>query len=470
MKGPEMTERSAPAWLLVAALALLLATIGVAVASEGAGAAICTKNCPPLEEEPSETPDSEPEPTSGPYTYSVLLINVGWGNGTAKGDAPLKESLLPEYTSYLSGHMNEWFAQSVPPGRKERGWVIRSGGSHQIPRPTLPADPSKCTDAQKSIFFQSMVTSARRSAEIVGLSPSRYDLVAVTTSTHMCGMGGRRGGSNIWISRPIDAMHEIGHYLGLTHAEALLCEDESHQQVTLSNNCKEIEYRDFSDAMGEKNTFSYNAIHTNQLGWLNGQFIDLKAPETGAFAIKPLTAVPHGIRAIRLQDGPTRLWIEYRRPVGIDEPKFAGQNPFIEWGVLIHREVTIDGKTVSQLLDMTPGDEGDFNNGALEGTWANPLGETTITVDTAGPDAAIVTIGNQRTNRVPSIVGFTPARAAEVLGQAGLASGGWEGTVDLYCGALGLVLNQYPYAGEMVRPGTPVRFWVGEEDPQQGCL
>jgi hypothetical protein len=42
--------------------------------------------------------------------------------------------------------------------------------------------------------------------------------------------------------------------------------------------------------------------------------------------------------------------------------------------------------------------------------------------------------------------------------------------VDLYCGSLGLVLNQYPYAAEMVRPGTPVRFWVGEQDPQQGCL
>jgi hypothetical protein len=416
MKRFEMTARFAPPWVLLAALALLLATIGAAaVSSERAGAAICTKNCPPLEEEPSETPDSDPEPTSGPYTYSVLLINVGWGNGTAKGDSPLKESLLPKYVSYLSDHMNEWFAQSAPPGRKERGWVIRSGGSYEILRPPLPADPSHCTKTQLSLFRQGMVDSAKRQAESQGLSPDRYDLVAVDTSEPMCGYGGSQSGSSIWISQPEHAMHEIGHYLGLTHAEALLCEDESHQQVTLSNSCEEIEYGDLSDTMGKLNTFSYNAIHSNQLGWLNGQFIDLKAPETGTFVISPFTSIPHGTRAIRLQDGPTRLWVEYRRPVGIDEPKFAGQNPFVEWGVLIHREVTIDGKTVSQLLDMTPGDEGDFNNGALEGTWANPLGETTITVDTAGPDAAIVTIGNQRTNPVPSVVGLTPARAAEVL-------------------------------------------------------
>jgi PASTA domain len=465
-----MTARSAPAWVLVATLALLLAATGASVASEQAGAAICTKNCPPAEEEPSETPESDPEPTPGPYTYSVLLINGGWGNGTANGDAPLKPSLLPEYVSYLGEHMNEWFAQSVPPGRKERGWVIRSGGSYTIPRPTLPADPSHCTDDQLNLFFQSLNASARRSAESAGLSPGRYDLVVVDTSKAVCGHGGKAGGSSIWISRPTYAMREIGRYFGLTPAEGLTCTNASGQPVTLSNQCKEVDHRDPYDTMGYENTLSYDAIHTNQLGWLGGQFIDLRAPETGTFTLRPFTAVPHGTRAIRLQDGPTRLWVEYRRPVGIDDPQFMGQNFPAEWGVVVHREVSIDGKTVSQLLDMTPGDEGDFNSSPLEGTWANPLGETTITVDTTGPNAAIVTIGNQRTNRVPSIVGFTPTRAEEVLRQAGLVSGGWEGKPDIYCASLGLVMGQFPYAGEMVRPGTPIRFTVGEEDAQQGCL
>ena len=466
-----MTERFKFMLPALAAAALLLLTVGVASSPEQAGAAICTKNCPPLEEEaPEESPDPDPEPTAGPYTYSVLLINVGWGNGTTEGDAPLKPSLLPEYASYLSDHMNEWFAKSAPEGRKERGWVIRSGGSYGIPRPILPADPSHCTDDQLNLFFQSLNVSARRSAESAGLSPGRYDLVVVDTSKAVCGHRGKAGGSGIWISRPTSAMHEIGHYLGLTDAEGLKCTDASDQTVTLSGKCREIPYKDPYDTMGDENTLSYNAIHTNQLGWLGGQFIDLRAPETGTFTLRPFTAVPHGTRAIRLQDGPTRLWIEYRQPVGIDDPLFMGQNFPAEWGVLVHREVSIDGKPVSQLLDMTPADEGEFINAPLKGTWANPLGETTITVDSAGPYGAIVTIGNQRTNRVPNIVGFTPARAAEVLEQAGLISGGWEGKPDLYCSSLGLVMQQFPYAGEMVRPGTPIRFTVGEEDPQQGCL
>ncbi len=67
---------------------------------------------------------------------------------------------------------------------------------------------------------------------------------------------------------------------------------------------------------------SFNAIFAKQLGWLNGQFIDMRAPATGMRLIKPFIGSGFsGQRAIRLQDGPTTLWIEYRRPIGIDGPE-----------------------------------------------------------------------------------------------------------------------------------------------------
>jgi hypothetical protein len=248
--------------------------------------------------------------------------------------------------------------------------------------------------------------------------------------------------------------------------------------VPLSNDCKEFEYGDFFDAMGGGPSYIYNAIHSKQLGWLEGQFFDVKAPEPRTWSLRPFTDVGSPGRALRLKDGPTTLWIEYRLPSYVEDLSF---NFVSGWsfrlgtsGVVIHREVVRDGETFSQLLDMTP-EEKDARailNPALPvgTTWENPLGDVTIKVTRVDEFGAQIVIGRQRTNQVPNIVGLTPARAGEVLAQAGLVSGGWEGKPDPSCASLGLVMGQFPYAGEMVRAGTPVKFTVGEKDAQQGCL
>jgi hypothetical protein len=463
-----MTERSTPMWLVVAALMVLLATIGASLASEQTQAAICTKNCPPPDEETEESPGPGPIDDPGPDHYSVLVVNVGWGNGSTAGDSPLNPNLLPEYVSYLSGHMNEWFAQSAPTGSAEQRWAISSAGSYSISRPTLPAEPRACSQRQRNLFDASLIDLVHRKLEQQGIGFAKYNLVVISTSKENCGVGGARSGNHIWISRPQYAMHEVGHYLGLTHAEALYCEDGSHQQVTLGDNCEQIAYRDLYDTMGEANTFSYNAIHSNQLGWLSGQFIDLKAPETGTFTISPLTALPHGTRAIRLQDGATRLWIEYRRPVGIDDPLFARQNPYGDWGVFVHREVSIDGETVSQLLDMTPGDDGDFNNARLLGTWANPLGEMTITVNSTTSSGATITISSRR-RTVPDLRGLTSTQAEARLAAAGLTGTGWGGIADPTCTLIGLVAAQSPSPGSRILPENPVTVAIGQRDPNSHC-
>jgi hypothetical protein len=480
-----MTERAKFMLSALAAITLLLISVGVAASAERAGAAICTKNCPPPEEEaPEESPNPDPQPTPGSGKHSVLVVNVGWGDGPSDWDTPLVPEDLDRYFTYFNEHVNEWFAQVGSSGAFP-GFSVRGGGSYRIPQPTLPSDPSKCSDDQEDNFIDSLTHFTTEALRRHGIDPDDPDLLVIAWNRGgrplLCGRAGwdQEASDTILLPTPASAIHELGHYFGLGHAKALFCKN-GDEPVPLSGDCEEWEYEDHYDAMGNEFTHSYNAIHSKQLGWLNGQFIDLKAPATGVFTINPFTAMPHGTRAIRLQDGSTRLWIEYRQPVGVDSPGFT-QRPLLyelsRGGVMIHREVVRDrlfgdDEVVSQLLDMTPGDLHGQNVPSLPvgKTWANPLGETTITVAFAGPNGAIVTIGNQRTNRVPNIVGFTPARAEEVLKQAGLVSGGWEGKPDPSCASLGLVMGQFPYALEMVRPGTPVKFTVGEKDPQQGCL
>lgn len=361
-----MTERlrSLPL-LLVAAAILLFAAASTTIATEQAQALKCSPVClpPPEEEGGEEESPPPPPPPPSPPPKTALVIGVGWNSG-GRGSSELTPDGNQGYLDYMNGHMNEWFAQSASPV-PFRPWKVLSGGSYMIDPPFIPpgqppqfgeASPRDCTEEEGHRLFEEVLNRAEARARQNGINPDSHTVVVVQWQAQIC-FGGRQEGRRVALTDRKQAMHELGHYHGLGHANLVRCKDEFGNRVPLSANCVEKEYWDPYDAMGAVNLrtyeMSYNAMHTNQLGWLNGQFFDLAAGDsTRTLTIRPFTAPAHTERAIRLRDGATKLWIEYRTEVGIDGPDFTGQIFPPQPGVVIHREMP---GGVSQLLDMTPG-------------------------------------------------------------------------------------------------------------------
>jgi hypothetical protein len=463
-----MTKRPTTIVWLVAGATLLLSVITAATsAAEPAPALKCNPTClpPPEEEAP---PEEEPQPTPGPKKHRVLVVNVGWGTGASPTDAPLQEGLLNAYVNHINGFVNEWFAGSAPPGTFP-GWAAEAGGSYTIHQPNLP---SPCTKDETDHFFTTTIQEAHRKLEQAGIDYSRYGLVLVVNSRPFCGNEGMQASNRAILANMVRTIHELGHFLGITeHAVGLRCKDASGQPVILSADCEVDQFGDRFDVMGVNNgNLPFNAIYARHLGWLsNDQYFDVRAPATGTWTIPPFIGSGFGKRAIRLQDGPTTLWIEFRLPIGIDGlpgTSLAG----VGSGVFVRRQASGEYGPVSQLLDMSP--ENPLSVPVLRAreTWANPLGEATITLDDwTYQGGATITIGNQRTATVPDLIGLDPNRAANLIAGAGLWSKGWHPVVDLTCNLVGVVATQQPLPGTKVFPDSEVRFGVGERDLTVPC-
>jgi hypothetical protein len=234
-----------------------------------------------------------------------------------------------------------------------------------------------------------------------GIVPGPRQHVAMWFPEHsgcdFAGLAEINGGA-IWLNgatQPYVLAHELGHNVGLGHANTLTCTTPAGTRATLSaaGQCRSVEYGDNTDVMGQGRNLTspgtLNAGSSFMLGWTSLHEAPRPAVAATTIDLQPLSQRPTrpGLGFVTEMGLVT---VDYRPAVGADalhEPGWAGVQ-----ARLIEKDPVYEFST-SYLLDLQP-QRAAFANPSLPvaQTWDVPGAGATLTTTSTGATARL-TIG-----------------------------------------------------------------------------
>ncbi len=176
--------------------------------------------------------------------------------------------------------------------------------------------------------FSASIDAVEQQAESRGVSLASYDHVIMWTPAPCGGSWtalGEAPGTYIQTNAPYPdtvesrlhefawtVSHEMGHNMGLLHANALACEDASAQPVSFGPSCESIEYGDPYSTMGGNMGYPsgpdswgflsplFSAEELSRLGWLDPAEIQT-VTGSGTYDLVPLYGTGPGVRLLRIR-------------------------------------------------------------------------------------------------------------------------------------------------------------------------
>ncbi len=471
-------------------LLLVAATLAIALCAP----AVATASTPlPSPAGAQLIPFPPPDPPLPPFPAppplrSGLVVTVDF-LGSGSTPASQADQTTSRIAQFIREGVNPWFAKASN-GRFPGFSTLRIGPVKVAPQSRL------CSSAWLDEVADLADAQVRRQRVEPDDVTTVFYYFRKLSPAQGCDWGGRGEqpstvpgrGHHVWLNGDFSGstlVHEIGHTLGLGHAGAQFCRDSSGNDVPLSaplgSRCTQDEYGNAFSAMGSVVGFlqPYSFPHLLQLGWNNGRVDTIAAgapPQTRVLTTLD-HAVPGSTQALRLTDGFTTLWLEYRIGSGpthgallvsAEQPSLAG------------------GRNVAPfVLDMSPQDADDTRSQgsptslamSVGQAWSNPLGHMTIALNAADADQATVTVQSAPDPApdpgpgdvvVPSVLHATPPVAQSRLVAAGLVRGTLATKVDPLCESLGEIIAQAPVAGIVVPHGAAVDLKVAVQPPR-GC-
>ncbi len=206
---------------------------------------------------------------------------------------------------------------------------------------TLPTNSTSCDYYDWALQADSIAQQNN-----IDLSNFKYRIYAFPTGVCPYGGIGEIGGLGAqfyrsWVFYPDYVgiyKHELGHNLGVHHANGLSCANPSE---TNYQNCTNTEYADITDTMGDAyGGTQFNAPHKVATGWINSTNVSEAINTTGTFNVynsETETTLPQVLKMLTPYtnyggSSNDYYYISYRQPLGFD----SVLRPETTGGVSIH--------------------------------------------------------------------------------------------------------------------------------------
>ncbi|WP_338538516.1 hypothetical protein N5P18_01950 [Janibacter terrae] len=256
--------------------------------------------------------------------------------------------------------------------------------------------------------------------------------------------------------------HEVGHNMGLGHANAIACaggKSDGAYSTGAFSGCGEYEYADYMDVMGPDlggPPAMLSSPQARHYSTLESAARVLVGTGTTTVTLKPMAGTS-GVRVAQITNAITRAvyLVEYRTAAGQDT--FA--STWVPPGVKVLRHNPYEGSSV--LLDASPTGSPDDNSVLTVGrTLRSYDGRITITTLSATSTGATVRVTNSAT-----LSPFTLVTAPRITGTKGVgrlltaSNGTWSPTPTSY--SYRWKRNGVSISGATARTYTPTRSDAG---------